>query len=710
MRTRFAITSSPQPSLPPSPTLRRCAIALSVAGALGTPAAAQELPQVVINAGAEEPYAPSHASVGGKTPLRLVDIPQSVTVFSAERIADQNLFTLGDLMQQAPGVSVLPFDGANPDFRARGYGMELSYDGIPASLAGSGQQEFELAIYDRVEILRGPSGVTAGAGQPGGVINFVRKRGARAFQAAGAASAGSHDNRRLELDVGGPLNAAGTLRGRAVATWQDRDYFHATTHDRKWLGYVALDADLGRDTTLSLAHTRQLDRLRSPSMGLPAYTDGRFFDVDRATHVYPDWNRMWWATSQGELELAHRLASGWELRARAVRRTLDKFYKDGYPSTGVDRASGTATYARRMADLDFERQAADLYASGPFALFGRRHSLTLGYAFDRRTADSLAVTYAAVPRVDVRNPASVPEPTGGFERGSSNRVTQGGAYAQARLSLAEPLTLAIGARSTSYRNENRNIAPSAPSAYLTSTRERGEVSPSAALLWQLAPGANLYLSYADIFFPQAQMDAARRTLDPRVGSQLEAGAKGSFLGGRLTAAAAVFSIRERNRALATDVADVYVPSGEVEVEGVEFEVGGRPLPDLNLSAGYTWLSTKYGTHPTLEGTAWSTFEPKHSAKLYARWQPAWLRGVFLGGGVTANSRLLGSGTPGIREQGGWAVANAQLGYAPNPRLAFTLAINNVFDRTYWARVGGLNTYNTYGEPRSILLSVRGSYQ
>lgn len=689
--------------------LRLTAMTLCVAATLA-PAAAQQLPQVVVNASPDEPYAPSHATVGGKTALRLVDIPQSVSVFTAARIADQNLFTLGELMQQAPGVSVMPFDGANPDFRARGYAMELSYDGIPASQAGSGMQEFELALYERVEILRGPSGVTAGGGQPGGVINFVRKRGARQHQLSAVISAGSHDNRRVELDAGAPLNAAGTLRGRAVASFQDRDYFHDTTHDRKWMGYLALDLDLTRDTTVSLAFTRQLDRIGSPSMGLPAYADGRFLDLPRSTHVYPDWNRMWWATNESAAELSHKLASGWELRARAVHRTLDKFYKDGYPSTGVNPAGMTATYARRMADLDFARSAADLFASGPFWLFGRRHAATLGYNADTRTSSSRNVTYAAAPNVDILDPDSLPEPSGDFARGSDNKVTQSGLYAQARISLSAPLTLALGARASHYRQSTRNSAPSAATPWSTSARERGEVTPSAALLWHLAPTLNAYLSYADIFFPQTAMDAERRVLAPRVGSQVELGVKGSFLDGRLTASGAVFDTRDRNRALATDVVDVYVPAGEVEVQGVEFELGGRPLPELNLSAGYTWLSTRYGTHPTLEGSNWSTFEPKHSIKLYARWQPAWMGGLFVGGGVTANSSLLGTGAPGLREQGGYAVANAQLGYAFDRRLSVSLAVNNLFDRTYWARVGGLNTYNTYGDPRSVLLSVRGSYR
>ncbi|WP_288379277.1 TonB-dependent siderophore receptor [uncultured Massilia sp.] len=704
MNPRFTLRPVPRGSR----ALRHSALALLVAGAPPAAWAQESLPQVVVSASAQEPYAPDSATVGGKAPLRLIDIPQSVTVFTEQRIRDQNLFTLGDLMQQAPGVSVLPYDGANPDFRARGYSLEQSYDGIPAASPGSGTQEFELAIYERIELLRGPAGITQGAGQPGGVINFVRKRGLRESRLSAAVSAGSYDNRRVEIDAGGPLNADGTVRGRAVATHQDRDYFHDVTNDRKWLGYLALDADIAASTVLSLAFARQVDDLHSGSMGLPAYLDGRFLEVDRSTHVFPSWNRLFWATNESSAEVAQRLGEGWEVRARAVHRTVDKFYKDGYPSTGVNRATMTATYARRAAALDFQRTGADLYAAGPFSLLGRTHHLVLGYNWERRLASNRTVTYAAVPNVNIFRPDSVPEPVGDYARGNDSLVTQGGLYSQARLSLAEPLTLALGARVTRYRSESRAIAPSPTTPFMTGARERGEVTPSAALLWHAARNVNAYVSYADIFFPQALFDASGRVLDPRVGKQFELGAKGSFLDGRLNASAALFRSEDRNRALYTGVGDIYTAAGTVEVRGAEFEIGGRPLPELNLSAGYTWLSTEYGVHPTLEGSQWSTFEPKHSVKLYARWQPAWMRGVFLGGGVTANSRLLGSGVAGVREQGGYAVANAQAGYTFANGVTLSLAVSNLFDRTYWARVGGLNTYNIYGDPRNVLMSARWS--
>ena len=41
-------------------------------------------------------------------------------------------------------------------------------------------------------------------------------------------------------------------------------------------------------------------------------------------------------------------------------------------------------------------------------------------------------------------------------------------------------------------------------------------------------------------------------------------------------------------------------------------------------------------------------------------------------------------------------------------LTATLAVNNLFDKTYYTRLGGTNTYNTPGDPRNVLLSLRWS--
>ncbi|MFP3334430.1 TonB-dependent siderophore receptor, partial [Pseudomonas sp. SIMBA_064] len=85
--------------------------------------------------------------------------------------------------------------------------------------------EANLAMYDRVEIVRGATGLAQGAGNPGGAINLVRKRPTHRFQATLTGSAGSWDDYTGTLDVGGPLNESGTLRARTVVSRQDAKSF-----------------------------------------------------------------------------------------------------------------------------------------------------------------------------------------------------------------------------------------------------------------------------------------------------------------------------------------------------------------------------------------------------------------------------------------------------------------------------------------------------
>lgn len=73
--------------------------------------------------------------------------------------------------------------------------------------------------------------------------------------------------------------------------------------------------------------------------------------------------------------------------------------------------------------------------------------------------------------------------------------------------------------------------------------------------------------------------------------------------------------------------------------------------------------------------------------------------------MTANSSIAGAGE-GVRKSSGYAVFNAQMGYTFDRRTTVTLAANKLFDRRYYARINGLNSYNTQDEPRSVSLNVR----
>ena len=189
--------------------------------------------------GARDTYRADLVTIGGKEPVSILETPNSVSVVTQQRIQDQNLVTMVDALAQVPGVHVTTWDGLIGQIRARGYLLDVSYDGIPAYNSGQAQ-DFDLIVYEQVEVLRGPAGIFKGSGQPSGTANFIRKRAPHDFAGSVGASVGTWDNYRAEIDIGGPLALDGRLRGRAAGSYLQRDFFTDRSHEEKVVAYPTL--------------------------------------------------------------------------------------------------------------------------------------------------------------------------------------------------------------------------------------------------------------------------------------------------------------------------------------------------------------------------------------------------------------------------------------------------------------------------------------
>lgn len=659
----------------------------------------------------DDSYAPKKATAAGKTPADILEIPQSVSVVTREQIEDRNFFTIGEALQQVTGITVMPFDGSNPDYRARGFVLDYAYDGIPSTFS-SGVPEFDLVIYERMEVQRGPTGLFRGSGSPGGTINLIRKRGQDTVAVSGALSAGSWNNYRGEFDIGGPVDAAGRLRLRAVASVTDRDFFQAKSHTRKMIAYGALDYDLTPGTTIGASISYQDNKANTPMNGQPAFSNQRFLNFPRSFQHLPDWNIFTEKAVEYAAEVQQRVGD-WSVVVRALKRDIPRSWMDAFiqPGTGVDPATLTATYVNRRSEGENGKEALDAYATGPFTLFGHQHDLTIGYSFDKRTTSFLSRSQTDVGRFSIFDADSIPQPSRVFTSGSETDLRQSGFHAQLRLRPLDPLTIVLGGRISDYTNRTRGIAPSPVTAFRVTSKERGQFTPSVGAVLRLAENVTLYGSYADIFNPQTAQAKDGTVLDPRVGQQYEVGLKGRFLDGRLNATAAVFRSKDKNRLLAdTTAPGFYVAAGEVKIEGFEFEVTGSPIAGLDLTLGYTNVKTEYAVAPANQvGAVFDIFTPRHQFKGYARYEPEALGGAFAAIGINAQSGVVGGGIAGVREQGAFAVANAQLGFRFSEHLRAFVSANNLFDRVYYVRVGSINTYNNYGEPRNVLFTLRASY-
>ena len=174
---------------------------------------------------------------------------------------DFALNSIDDVMRHTPGVSVVTYDSERTEYYARGFAIQnFQYDGIPMrrdSAYSAGNTLSDMAIYDRIEVLKGATGLRTGSGDPGATINLIRKKPTRLFQGHAQLGIGSWDNYRSELDASGALNEAGTLRGRAVAAYQDKHSYSDDYKRRSSVFYGVIEADLAPSTLLTLGADSQ---------------------------------------------------------------------------------------------------------------------------------------------------------------------------------------------------------------------------------------------------------------------------------------------------------------------------------------------------------------------------------------------------------------------------------------------------------------------
>ena len=136
-------------------------------------------------------------SMGTATGLSLTSrqTPQSVSVVTRQQIEDRGLLSTADALATAPGISVTRSDANRYSFSARGFDIDnYQFDGVVMPVLSPwnfGENNLDMVVYDRIEIVRGANGLMTGAGNPSAAVNYVRKRPLREFAASGGISLGS---------------------------------------------------------------------------------------------------------------------------------------------------------------------------------------------------------------------------------------------------------------------------------------------------------------------------------------------------------------------------------------------------------------------------------------------------------------------------------------------------------------------------------------
>ena len=683
-------------------------------------------------------YTTGAMSTATRLNLSVKETPQSISVITRQQMDDFNLNTLTDVLRQTTGVNVQHNDSDRVSYSSRGYGINnFQIDGM-LNTFGYMKSDADTIIYDRIEVVRGATGLTTGAGDPSATINMVRKRPTAQWQAKTGLSGGSHDNYYSYVDVGGPLAFDGRLRGRTVLAYRDSKSFRDHYALQRAVGYGILEGDLSDDTVLAVGFDYQNKQVQGTSWGTVPYwnSQGGKAGLSRSTNMAAHWSSWPLTDKTAFATLDHRLAGDWHLKAAYTHRQSDTDGKVYYGGEGFPNADRSGMYAWSSHMRGTSRmEAVDLNLGGSYALLGREHSLMMGYGEATQRDVSPFMRRGQTPDgYDVIDDwkymggiGKFPDTVTGLKGEHSSKQQKAG-YLATRLSLTERLHAVLGSRYGSWE-----LKSAAPEYYdndqlkaegKTSQTHNDMWTPYAGLLYDVTPEYTVYASYTDIFKPQSLRDANKKYLEPVVGSNYEVGLKGSLLQERLNLAAAYFWSTQDNVAELDDSVEPNRTTGEEyykssgkgnKVNGFELEVAGEVMPDWNLTAGYTYTHSVNGSDKRN-----NTGQPLNLLKMSSAYRlPGAWRKLTVGGAVNWQSEIydFGNRPTGATDSQGdlittrakisqqaYTVVNLMSRYQFDEQLSASLNINNLFDKKYYERVGFYNGVY-WGDPRAVTLAL-----
>ncbi|MDE1914356.1 MAG: TonB-dependent siderophore receptor [Pseudomonas sp.] len=665
-------------------------------------------------------YTPGSIATATRLVLTPKETPQSVTVVTRKHMDDFGLNNVDDVMRHTPGITVSAFDTDRTNYYARGFSINnFQYDGIPSTARNvaysAGNTLSDMAIYDRVEVLKGATGLLTGAGSLGATINLVRKKPTADFQGHASLGAGSWDNYRSELDVSGPMTESGNVRGRAVAAYQDKRSFMDRYSRKSPVYYGIMEFDLSPDTMLTVGGDYQdsLPTASSWSGSFPLINaNGDRNSVKRSFNNAANWSSWEQYTRTAFAMLEHDLGNGWVTKLQLDHKINGYHALMASIQGDEPRADGTAHVTSQKYTGETVSDSADLYASGPFSLGGREHELVVGGSIGISDWNGKGYWNLAPNLVDFNNwHGHAPQPYWGApQQYIDDTIRQTGAYMTTRLNLADDLKLLLGGRVVNYHLTGNN----------PSYRETGRFVPYVGVVYDLDETYSVYASYTDIFMPQENYNRDRQNqlLEPDEGQNYELGMKADFFDGRLNASAAYFEVHENNRAVSDDDYNNLKPTPQnyaykgtkAVTKGYELEVSGELSPGWQIQAGYTHKVVRDDQDQKI-----STFEPEDQVKLYTTYK---LKGdldkLTVGGGVRWQSvgwqdiyNTPHGGYEEFSQEAYWLV-DLMTRYQITKNVSATLNVNNIFDKSYYTNIGFYNSA-AYGEPRNFMVTTRWDF-
>lgn len=693
---------------------------------------ADSLPQVDVTDRASTPNGrlnlDTPAETGSRLGLTVRETPASVTVVNRATIDARGAQDTQEILRAVPGITAHNAPGSiGVSYRGFGSGsLSQMFNGINVQYSIAARP-VDSWIYDRVEVISGPSSFLFGAGAVGGSINYITKLAERNDFTEVQVRAGTDDlkelsfglNRRVAGDGG-----AGSHYLRLDVNHRDADSWTDGTGTRSTQLATSLLSDFGGGFTHTLAYEYQKEQVDRPYWGTPVLNPAsgtlrvdpgiRFKNYNSADGIYAQ--EVQWLRSMAELRLGDALQFKNTFYAYDALRDYRNVETYRYNATNTAVVRSAALLQRHDQRVVGDR-IEGLYKG---QLAGHRSDWSFGLDVSQnkqtRFPNSLSATVSTVNPYDftTENFFQVPGMRPGFNPDRDNKVTTTAVYLENRTALVPALNLVTALRHERIDldlTNRRAVTAAAPASY---SRSYDPTTGRIGLVWDIAPGANLYAQYATAADPPsgilstASFADVMNNSDLTTGRQFEIGSKLDFWQGKGTATIAAYDITRKNISTQDpNNSALTVLVGEQSARGVELAVGLQPTAQWALQGNVTYVDAQYETYRqggvSLAGKT-PTNTPSTVANLWVSY--AFTPAVQASVGLRHVGKVYADAANTMTWPA-YTLLDLGLSWKVNKSVTLIGRVRNATDKLYAANISSTSAF--LGAPRTADITLRAAF-
>nr|WP_220099532.1 TonB-dependent siderophore receptor [Alteromonas lipotrueiana] len=649
-----------------------------------------------------------------KTPTLLINVPQSVSVISEEQIDEQALFSVADVMQYTPGVSVGLGEDHRDQITIRG--QNTTADFFVDGLRDDVQYFRPLYNLERVEVLRGANALLFGRGGGGGVVNRVTKVAEldEDFTTLSAGidtfSAGS-----ISIDSNKILENNQAFRFNGVFDTIDN---HRDFKDGERFALNPTYSWQVDSNTVLRASYEYVDDDRVVDRGVPSLDGEPLMNAQDTYFGKPDFNNTTLEAHIAKVRVEHRINNSWTSNATLQYADYDKLYQNLYP-VNFDDTAGTVTLDGYKDTTSRQNTLLQVNLVGQLDGFGVAHTLLMGAEYgDQDTENARRDAFFDQSQDDqvtfmFSNPLDIPQMSlTDPVRDRASEVTFTSLFVQDEVELTEQWMVVAGLR---YDNFDIDVADKIEAANGSQDGNNGllsssdtEMSPRLGLIYKPMENISLYASYSKSFLPRSgdqflSLSLTSQALDAEEFENRELGVKWN-ISNALSVNAAVFEVERENGV----TQDPNNPERSIltgtETTGFEIQMVGQITKQWEINAGYSNLDGEE-LGRVVDGEIANRDLAQLPEHKFTLWNQYSLTNDWrLGLGVLYQSEQYATLNNEVELPDFWRV-DAAVYYDYSDKMQVQLNVENVFDEEYFPSAHNANNIGT-GEPVNARLSMQ----